>query len=101
MSVFSLGGWRKGRGGCVRSIGHEHNFCQAQKAENTDPSTNYAVKYATAHGHLRDEDLPMVFFGGGGRLILILILSPDWHLRKMPRALRGIALMRKGGKRAM
>ena len=26
---------------------------QAQKAENTDPRTNYAVKYATAHGHLR------------------------------------------------
>ena len=46
ISVFSLGG-------CVRSIGHEHEFCQAhQKAENTDPRTNYVVKYATARGHL-------------------------------------------------
>ena len=26
--------------------------CQAQKAENTDSRTNYAVKYATARGHL-------------------------------------------------
>ena len=43
----------KGRGGCVRNIRHEHEFCQAQKAENTDPRTNYAVKYATARGHLR------------------------------------------------
>ena len=42
----------KGRGGCVRSFGHEHDFCQAEKAENTDPHTNYAIKYATAHGHL-------------------------------------------------
>ena len=39
------------RGG-VRSIGHEHDFCQAEKAENTDPRRNYAVKYATARGHL-------------------------------------------------
>ena len=52
ISVFSLGGWRKGRGGSVRNIGHEHDFCQARKAENTDPRTNYAVKYATAGGHL-------------------------------------------------
>ena len=52
ISVFSLGGWRKGRGGCVRNIGHEHDVCQAQKAGNTDPRTNYAVKYATARGHL-------------------------------------------------
>ena len=42
----------KGRGGCVRSFGHEHDFGQAEKAENTDPHTNYAVKYATARGHL-------------------------------------------------
>ena len=34
----------KGRGGCARSFGHEHDFCQAGKAENTDPRTNYAVK---------------------------------------------------------
>ena len=53
ISVVSLGGWRKGRGGCVRNYGHEHDFCQAQKAENTDPRTNYAVKYATARGHLK------------------------------------------------
>ena len=39
-------------GGSVRSIGHEHDFCQAQKVENTDPRTNYAVKYVTARGHL-------------------------------------------------
>ena len=25
-------------GGCVRKIGHEHEFCQAQKAENTNPA---------------------------------------------------------------
>ena len=53
ISVFSLGGWRKGRGGCVRNIGHDHDFCKAQKAENTDPCPNYAVKYATARGPLR------------------------------------------------
>ena len=41
----------KGRGGCVRSFGHEHDFCQAEKDENTDPRANYAVKYATARGH--------------------------------------------------
>ena len=52
ISVFSLGGWTKGGGACVRNTGHEHDFCQAQKAENTDPCTNYAVKYATARGHL-------------------------------------------------
>ena len=28
------------------------DFCQARKAENTDPRTNYAVKYATARGRL-------------------------------------------------
>ena len=55
ISVFSLGGWRKGRGGCVRKIGREHDSCQAQKAENTDPRTNYAVKYATARGHPRSD----------------------------------------------
>ena len=34
-------------------FGHEHDSCQAhQKAENTDSCTNYAVKYATARGHL-------------------------------------------------
>ena len=27
-------------------------FCQAPKAENTDPRANSAVKYATARGHL-------------------------------------------------
>ena len=53
ISVFSLGGWRKGRGGCVRNIGHEHDICQAQMAESTDPRTNCAVKYATARGHLK------------------------------------------------
>ena len=50
ISVF----WRKGRGGCAQNIGHEHDFCQAEKAESTDPRTNYAVKYATARGHLSD-----------------------------------------------
>ena len=29
-----------------------NDFCQAQQAENTDPCTNYAVKYATARGYL-------------------------------------------------
>ena len=48
----------KGRGGCVRSFGHEHDFCQAEKAENTDPRTNYAVKYATARGHLTPQASP-------------------------------------------
>ena len=42
----------KGRSNCVRGFGHEHDFCQAKKAENIDPRTNYAVKYATARGHL-------------------------------------------------
>ena len=46
----------KGRGNCVRSLGQEHDFCQADKAENTDPHTNYAVKYATARGHLLIPD---------------------------------------------
>ena len=32
-------------------FGYEHDFCQAEKAGNTDPRTNYAVKYATARGH--------------------------------------------------
>ena len=27
-------------------------FVRPKKAENTDPCTNYAVKYATARGHL-------------------------------------------------
>ena len=33
------------------------DFYQAQKSEkkNTDPHTNYAVKYATAGGHLTDQ----------------------------------------------
>ena len=48
VSVFSFGG----RGGPVRNIGHEHNFCQTPNAENTDPRTNYAVKYATARDRL-------------------------------------------------
>ena len=34
------------------NIGHKHEICQSQQAENTDPCTNYAVKYATARGHL-------------------------------------------------
>ena len=34
-----------------RKMRREHDFCQAQKAENADPRTNYAVKYATARGH--------------------------------------------------
>ena len=55
--VFPLAGWRKGRGGCVRNIGHKHDFCQAQKAENTDPRANYALKYATARG-LQTVGLP-------------------------------------------
>ena len=42
----------RGRGGCVGSFGHEHDFCRANRAENIDPRTNYAVKYATARGHL-------------------------------------------------
>ena len=52
ISVLSLGWFEEGRGGCVRNFGHEHHVCQAQKAENTDPRTNYAVNYATARGHL-------------------------------------------------
>ena len=43
----------KGMGGCVQNIGHEHDFCQARKADNTDPRKNSAVKYATACGHLK------------------------------------------------
>ena len=53
ISVFSLGGWRKRRGGCVRKIGHKYDSCEAQKAENTDPRTNYGAKHATARCHLR------------------------------------------------
>ena len=52
ISLFSLEGWMKGRGGCVRSFGYEHDFCRAENEENTDPRKNYAVKYATARGHL-------------------------------------------------
>ena len=33
------------------------DLCQARKAENTDPRTNHAVKYATAHGRLRNHDI--------------------------------------------
>ena len=29
-----------------------NDFCQARKAENTDPRINYAVKYGTARGRL-------------------------------------------------
>ena len=43
-------------GGRVRSFGHAHDLCQAEKAENTDPRTNYAVNYATARGHLIVDD---------------------------------------------
>ena len=56
ISVVSLGGWRKGRGGRVQYFRHERDFCQAQKGENPDPRTNYAVKYATARGHLSQDD---------------------------------------------
>ena len=42
---------RKGRSGCVQIL--DTKICQAQKALNTDSRTNYAVKYATARGHLR------------------------------------------------
>ena len=55
----------KGRGCCVRNIGHEHDFCQTQKTENTDPRTNDAVKYATARGHLsviQEVRMVMSFF---------------------------------------
>ena len=38
MSLFSLGGWMKGRGACVRSFGHEYDFCQAAKAETPIPA---------------------------------------------------------------
>ena len=55
ISVFSLRRWRKGRGGWARNVGHEHDFCRAQKAENTDPRTDYAVKHATARGNLRGD----------------------------------------------
>ena len=51
--MFSLVVGGRERGGCVRNVGNEHEFDQAQKAESTDPRTNYAVKYATARGHLR------------------------------------------------
>ena len=34
------------------NFGHEHDSCETPKAENTDSRTNYAVKYATARGHL-------------------------------------------------
>ena len=60
--MFSLRGWGKGRGGWVRNIGHGHDFCQAHKAENTPPRTNYAVKYATARGHLNSVYI-FDFFG--------------------------------------
>ena len=42
-----------GGGGVGRREGMVDDFCQARKAENTDPRTNYAVKYATARGRLR------------------------------------------------
>ena len=55
ISVFSSGAEWKWGGGCVRSFGHEHDVCQAEKAESTDPRMNYAAKYATARGHLTSE----------------------------------------------
>ena len=42
----------KGRGGCGGSFGHERDCCQAEKVENINLRTNYAVKYAPARGHL-------------------------------------------------
>ena len=78
ISVLRLGGWKKERGGCVRNIGHEHDFCQAQKAENTDPRTNYVAKYATARGHLTPpfEPPPLVQFSPHCRIC-------GGHLRKL------------------
>ena len=38
--------------GHERDFWHERDFCQTEKAENTDHRTYYAVKYATARGHL-------------------------------------------------
>ena len=49
ISVLSLRGLEEGGGG------HTHDFCQAQKAENTHARTNHAVKYATARGHLNKQ----------------------------------------------
>ena len=68
-------GWRKGRGGCVRNIGHQHDFCQTQKAENTDPRTNYAVKYVTARGHHT--------FGATKKVLFVAFLLPlGWYFKE-------------------
>ena len=44
---------RKGRSGCLQIL--DMKTCQAQKAENINSRINYAVKYATARGHLNIE----------------------------------------------
>ena len=79
ISVFSLGGWRKGRGTCVRNIGHEHDFCQAQKAENTDRRTNYAVNMlllvATTHHVMPNKCLFYRLHKTFTRLRFIMTLS--------------------------
>ena len=46
-----LNGLDEGRRQLCRSFGHEHDFCQDEKAENTDARTVPALKYAAAHGH--------------------------------------------------
>ena len=51
ISVFSFKGLEEGKGWLCPKCSTRYDFCQAQKAQNTDPSTNYAVKYATARGH--------------------------------------------------
>ena len=42
---------RRERSGCVQTL--DTKTCQAQRHKNTDSRTNYAVKYATARGHLK------------------------------------------------
>ena len=55
----------KGGGSCVSSFGHEHDLCQAEQAENTDPRTNYAAKnYATDRGRL--SPFPLAAFAVRG-----------------------------------
>ena len=39
-------------GGLEEGKGVVDDFCQARKAENTNPRTDYAVKYATVRGRL-------------------------------------------------
>ena len=68
-------------------------FVGPQKAENTDPCTNYAVKYATARGHLKTA-LPETVFGPFLRNI-----SPTSSCTKPPKKGRKIVALVKIGQK--